>query len=177
MMSTRGCIAYKTKSGWTGVYHHWDSYPTWLGAKIFDVIKSKFRLNSNLKSTLKNFIAQYINEHPAGWSSFPTVCYCHDRGEKASAMISHANSDPLFIEWVYVINPEKQTIEILAHTPCKIHNRKNGEINNQINRIEGCCWDYGHCAYKHIRLVTLNLRGLIKNNQKPNWRRIESLAN
>jgi len=35
-MSTRGCVAIGTPEHWQGVYNHWDSYPTYLGAKLWE---------------------------------------------------------------------------------------------------------------------------------------------
>lgn len=34
-MSTRGAIAIARGDGWVGVYNHSDSYPTWLGPRIW----------------------------------------------------------------------------------------------------------------------------------------------
>ncbi|KXA90372.1 hypothetical protein AKJ61_00800 [candidate division MSBL1 archaeon SCGC-AAA259B11] len=35
-MSTRGCVAIKREDGWEGIYNHFDSYPTGLGADLWE---------------------------------------------------------------------------------------------------------------------------------------------
>lgn len=48
---------------WAGRYHHWDSYPSGLGATLYELVRSK-RLGG-LETTLRVL----IDEHPAGWST------------------------------------------------------------------------------------------------------------
>lgn len=62
-MSTRSVIARKNGTGFTGVYHHWDGYPSGLGATLFEL------RNKHFKGDTAAMLAFLIDEHPAGWST------------------------------------------------------------------------------------------------------------
>lgn len=62
-MSTRSVIARATSSGFTGVYHHWDGYPSGLGATLFELF------NGHFKRDLSKMLGYLIDQHPAGWST------------------------------------------------------------------------------------------------------------
>lgn len=62
-MSTRSVIARKTQTGFTGVYHHWDGYPSGLGAMLFEL------RNGHFKRDTQAMLRYLIDEHPAGWST------------------------------------------------------------------------------------------------------------
>jgi len=92
----------------------------------------------------------------------------HSHSRKDDSQITNLDADPLFIEWVYVVDPERRTISILMH---KSDGVTEGAIReNPILRDDGF-WDYGHCAYKHIKVAEINLDG-----DEPDWERIEKRA-
>jgi hypothetical protein len=65
-MSTPAAIARWTNRGsheWAGRYHHWDGYPSALGATLFDLVRHKTL--GDLATTLRVL----IDDHPAGWST------------------------------------------------------------------------------------------------------------
>lgn len=62
-MSTRAVIARATGDTWVGTYHHGDSYPTWLGQRLWQLQHTEFRGNTE---RLLNFL---LVKHPGGWSS------------------------------------------------------------------------------------------------------------
>src|SRR5260370_22621399 len=65
-MSTRAAIAQwtnKPKKEWAGRYHHWDGYPTALGATLFHLVRDK--TIGGLGATLQAL----MHDHPAGWST------------------------------------------------------------------------------------------------------------
>lgn len=62
-MSTRSVIARKTPSGFKGVYHHWDGYPSGLGATLFGLF------NGHFKRDLNAMMKYLVDDHPAGWST------------------------------------------------------------------------------------------------------------
>lgn len=62
-MSTRAVIARKTDAGFTGVYHHWDGYPSGLGKTLFTIHKTHF--NKDTDKMLKVL----IDAHRNGWST------------------------------------------------------------------------------------------------------------
>jgi len=73
-MSTRSMIVrivkgeQKDRMAFKGVYHHWDGYPSWLGAELYHAIKNDFH------GDLSAFLKYAIDDHPAGWSSFIVRC-------------------------------------------------------------------------------------------------------
>lgn len=119
-MSTRGAIVRVTGDNtFTGVYHHWDSYPDGLGKTLWDLYHGHF--NKNIDAMLKVL----IDEHPAGWSTinnkdfnYPAgfneqdkdstpernnrpLCYCHgDRHEYAS-VVNEKNIRNSWVEYAY----------------------------------------------------------------------------
>jgi hypothetical protein len=63
-MSTRSCIARRTGDAtFIGVYHHWDGYPTALGATLYELYRGHFQRDLG---RMLNFL---IDQHPAGWST------------------------------------------------------------------------------------------------------------
>lgn len=62
-MGTRGVIAKPDGDGWRGRYHHWDSYPSGLGAALL-------RAHEDLGST-DEMVRVLIDEELVGWS---TIC-------------------------------------------------------------------------------------------------------
>lgn len=59
-MSTRGVIARATGDGFAGRYHHWDSYPSGLGATLY---------SWGQRMPLERMLKLLLDEHPAGWST------------------------------------------------------------------------------------------------------------
>lgn len=64
-MGTRGVIAKPDGDGWRGRYHHWDSYPSGLGATLLGLHESHFEGDTDA------MIRYLIDEEPGGWS---TIC-------------------------------------------------------------------------------------------------------
>jgi hypothetical protein len=64
-MSTRAVIARTTDAGRTfrGVYHHWDGYPSGLGATLWRLYRGHFSGRAD------DMLQVLIDDHPAGWSN------------------------------------------------------------------------------------------------------------
>ena len=63
-MSTRGAIARQTGPGrFSGVYHHWDSYPSGLGYTLYYAYREVFG------HSVERMLKFLIDQHPAGWST------------------------------------------------------------------------------------------------------------
>lgn len=85
----------------------------------------------------------------------------HSHGKGAKDQMTEKNADPLFIEWVYILDPERGTIIVLCHRSDDV---TSGEIRGEpIVRKDGYT-DYGHCAYRHIKLCELSVNG-----KEPEW--------
>ena len=118
-MATRGCIGRPiSDTGVLGVYHHWDSYPSELGATLWGLYHGFFG------GDVDAMTAFLIDEHPAGWSSIigadftapagfglttdGPVCYCHGERSEEPAPIEILGFEALAhddLEWVYVLHP------------------------------------------------------------------------
>lgn len=180
-MSTRACVAYKTEDGWKGVYSHFDGYPMGLGKKIWDILHAKFIGNTgktgventgDVKSAIQSFIEIYINGHRGGWSAFGEVCYCHDpafvmRDGVHESVVTSNNPDPLFMEYVYILNPEDATMIILAHRG----KEKHGPPRKEPERLPDGTVDYGHCVYWHEEIGTVNLAS---QWTEPDWEKLQT---
>jgi hypothetical protein len=117
-MSTRACIATGTKEKWNGVYTHFDGYPTHHGPIVWKAIKD-------------GIFNAMIDNHPGGWSSVGKECYCHSEyfterdgsiatdspyysPDAPDGRMSERSADPLFIEWVYILDTESNVLHILS---------------------------------------------------------------
>lgn len=123
-MSTRSVIARKTREGFTGVYHHFDGYPSGVGAQLYQLY------NGHFDKYIKDMMHTLIDEHPAGWSNINGTdfnldpgfvnhgssdsnrpqCYCHgDRHEEAHGFIK-MQGDNWGTEYAYAIDEQELTM-------------------------------------------------------------------
>ncbi len=94
----------------------------------------------------------------------------HQHSGRKDRQITNETADPLFLEWIYVIDPSVKTMTILTHVMKGDH--IPGEIKERPELIEDGWWDYGHCAFKHIWVTQVSLRSAIE----PDWEGIEELG-
>jgi hypothetical protein len=118
-MSTRGVIARtgKTEGEFSGVYHHFDSQPTSLGATLLELHRGFF------KGDLDRMLQVLIEEHN-GWNTIVgkdfrlkpgysgdykklnPACYCHGKRSEKNPPITHEDMDDTDICWVYAFDTE-----------------------------------------------------------------------
>ena len=152
-MSTRSCIAYKTgEKSWSGVYCHFDGYPGGVGKNIWNKVKEMNHGGKTNEHILKNFISDFIKDHSAGWSSFPDNCYCHNKQWEdrvnPDMTITDITTDAVFHEWVYVMSPPSESMEILCSFLSKDDNK-----------------------YHHVLVKTVEF-----DKEEPDWGEIEKLG-
>jgi len=158
-MSTRSVIATAHGDTWQGVYHHSDGYPTWLGAMLW---KHWVHWGRDLPT----FEREMVTNHPGGWSSLRSRCYCHDDAGTEYPEYPRMQYTPedeqesaLFIEWVYVFSRCVLTIYTNAPT---------GEEQR-------CENDNGHWwmepVYRWALVTQVRLDG-----PEPDWQAIEDAA-
>lgn len=115
-MATRAVIARATgDQTFEGVYHHWDGYPSALGATLFELYNKEFDQNS------ERMLKVLIDDHKAGWSTINKAdftlasgfyedrkrdnrpqCYCHgDRSEPAN-LLTERTASGCGCEYAYV---------------------------------------------------------------------------
>jgi hypothetical protein len=152
-MSTRGCIALRRMDGdWRGYYHHSDSYPTWLGRKLWARLRQAppalFRCDER---SLFHWLE------------------C-DPGIDKTIEITSDNPDPLFIEWVYVIDRERRTVTVLTSQHKDNPASKFSNHLVPVKREDGF-WDYGTSAYRLVPVCEFPIDG-----PEPDWESIEEVG-
>lgn len=111
-MGTRGVIARKTEAGFEGRYHHWDSYPSGLGATLFSLYRGHFDRD------LDRMLGFLLDEHTA-WSTINDcdfreppgygsrtgpVCFCHGERSEEGWLVTHENASSSGCEYAYVFD-------------------------------------------------------------------------
>ncbi len=152
-MSTRGSIAKPDDLGWTGRYNHSDSYPTWLGRKLWHQYHEQYA--GDLAAMIRVEIDEYRDPDDPTWRIVET-CRC--------AIPGHTEGDgydtgctPLFIEWAYVLFP--QGMEVWHHI----------EDTGRTYTEHYAHGDYTRPAYKHVRWGLVPWAG-----PEPDWDTIET---
>lgn len=162
-MSTRAYIATKRNISntdkindfrWRGVYNHFDGYPDGLGKAIWDRVQEYAAGGRKMTDVLNAFVDIEINGHTSGWSSFASrVCYCHDPYFVMRDGVNHKKAtdtnkdiDPLFIEWVYIIDPKKESMDVLKSI------EKDGK-------------------YIHVYIKTIEF-----TEKEPNWKELNEMT-
>jgi hypothetical protein len=147
---------FKTRAEMAGFYRQ---LPAWAGreAEIERMVESEFAIRETRART--------------GYPDPDAKFHQHNSLADVSAEhITSAHSDPLFIEWAYVIDPKAEIIHVLAHQACpQTKLRKTEEELRKMGpvRLKGGRFHYGHCVYKHVLVATLRL------TEKPDWEKIE----
>jgi hypothetical protein len=99
-----------------GVYHHWDGYPSGLGAHLFATLKGKY------KDNLGKMLTWAIDTHSAGWSTImgsseteKPECFCHPkrkrRPEPKGNWFTNENVEG-DIEWLYIFDEARRLMYV-----------------------------------------------------------------
>ena len=139
-MGTRGCIAVGTIDRWEGIYNHMDSYPSGLGKEVWNKIRD---------IGLDAFVEEI-------------------RNNKDKSRVTSENPDPLFIEWVYIINPKTKSLSLLSHR--YDDNFVGSEPTKNVKMEEDGWWNYGHCRCRHDLIIQLDING-----KEPDWEALEKM--
>ena len=98
----------------------------------------------------------------------------NDLNTVAEDHITSDNPDPLFIEWVYVLDPKANAIHVLKHESCPMVKLKkplemnaDGTTKEYTRKLSGGRFHYGHCVYKMTHVGSLSF------DSKPDWEVIE----
>jgi hypothetical protein len=120
-MGTRGVIARRIgEHSFTGVYHHWDSYPEGLGQTLYHLYREQFDRD------LPRMLHVLIDEHPAGWSNINAAdfttstelrCYCHGDRSDESNPVTDTNACDLGCEWAYAFTENAHMLVTASFCP------------------------------------------------------------
>ena len=181
-MSTRASIARLTQVSpvkWAGRYHHWDGYPSGLGATLWELYHGHFNLD------LDAMLKVLIDDHPAGWSSLhaadldqqpgfaeplhPTSqstdqpqCYCHGDRQEEEWLVTDENASGSGCEWAYAFTSAKTT---------------DGTPHNTMLVLSSYTPDgkmIGYFGMGDDQAVWLVIAVVDLNGQEPNWEKIEA---
>ena len=155
-MPTRGCVATGTPTSWKGVYNRFTSYPKGLGKEVWEHLQVIIAKEGDLKG-----FSDILN--------YPEWQIYLARENASNAKIHHITSDnpnPLFTEWVYVVDVEKEMVYVLKSEGNESRPRVCVKAIREIGpRADGTrVWDYGHCVYWHTLVGSFPLRG-----KEPDW--------
>jgi hypothetical protein len=142
-MSTRGCVAVGIPLKWMGVFNHCDSHPFRLGKEVWHYASDSRNLALLCEEILR-----------AGrWENFVG----NGDGLLEPDIVTSDNPDPLFIEWVYVIDPDRSMLHVLCNR-IVADDWSKPRITPPAMRPGGIV-DYGHCACRHILAASVDLGG------------------
>lgn len=125
---------------------YYQSLPAWQGrdAEIEKAVRQEWQIRGNIERT--GYPDPDARHHQHG-----------DRSEK----ITSENADPLFIEWVYVIDPKSRILTVLAH-------RRAEGTHTETNR-RGEKWQQAN--YVHYIVDTFPVDG-----HEPDWQELQDKA-
>ncbi len=152
-MATRALIGRLT--GWSGpypvgegVYHHWDGYPTGLGALLFNLFRGEY------KGNLEEMLKEIVDKHLGGWSDLAAGdCYCHPDEETADGFGDLQWASHLGCEWAYLF-------AVQDGRPMMVVARLLTELDNRGEMISREWWE---------AIATVPLDG-----EEPDWKAIET---
>ena len=154
-MATRGAVASGTLEKWTGVYNHWDSYPSGLGAEVWseiiehgiDYVATNILKYGDWREYKNNGICEYCGKKTGrahSISLLPGDRELMERGEYPDPeALRHEHrdfkedqftSDNITIgwmEWLYIIDKDKNALHCLANIPMII--KKEGKMEIKLD--------------------------------------------
>jgi hypothetical protein len=148
-MGTRGSVAWKRSNGtWTGVYNHFDSYPEGLGSELWHTLEGmQFDIPGLIAKLKKVRRWENLNDHI-------------DRKVDPDNKLFNPRKDPLYIEWVYVLDPIHKLLEVWTNVSVP--------ITKKIADVED--YDRVGCRYTHVKVATIKV-----GDAEPDWEKIHKI--
>jgi hypothetical protein len=177
------------KGTWRGLYNHWDSYPTVLGKEVFEKISelgmektlAELKKYGDWREVMTGGLCQFCGKkagQPHSYSVNSSPEY-YNPTEKANVertgypdpeAINHKHGsgkqdqfdprkEPLYIEWVYLLNPANNSIEVWTFVKAAEKNPalvSTGKI--------------GEAGYTHVKLAEWSM------SHAPDYKRLEKGA-
>lgn len=138
---------FKTKAEMRSYY---SALPAWKGREdeIEQIISQDWVVRNNIQRT--------------GYPDPEAIHHQHNQGSTADNQITHEFSDPLFIEWVYILDPDSNSIHVLTHQGKRVKPLA-GEYRSYRMRSGRTRYSSG-CIYWHEYVTSLYL-----DAPEPEW--------
>lgn len=113
------------------------------------------------------------NVRATGYPDPDAKYHQHNEGGARKQQLTERRCDPLFIEWIYIIDPDRQEMHVVAHRDVTPKGYKESiRPGNNHKRLPDGSVDYGHCVYKHVLIKTFDL-----TKDEPAWEKLEQEEN
>lgn len=160
-MGTHGCVGIGTPDSYKGVYNLQDSYPTKLGKDIWNEVQKH-------KGNLCDF-AEKLLAHMT-WEAFSLP---NTPPAKESGFMTLENSNPLDIQWLYLLDIPSRKLIILFHKIIKMGCACCGQIlplveKSQRKRLLNGGVDYGKYKAWYELVIELPI-----DEEEPIWEEVE----
>lgn len=160
-MSTRGCVAIGMPLEWKGVYNHYDSYPKGLGRDVWNILQHM---------PVDVFCDKLLKYE--SWAAFLAGELQNDYNHNLDQeYITSVNPDPLYIEWVYIVDSKNNMLHVLASKRVGCDDWSKPSLYPPIMRKNRVV-DYGRFSYKHILTASVKL-----DSPEPDWEKMRTIRN
>ena len=149
-MHVCGCVAVGTPLKWEGLGYHSDSCPKSLGIRLWRVIQDR-----DLKQFTEHLLQ--FDRLESCWEGGYNYGYQH---------ITNEESNPLFVEWVYIVDSERRMLHVLKSE--MLEDEDLSQPRREPVMLPNRAVFYGNCAYKHVLAISIKLDG-----PEPDWAQIQ----
>ena len=150
MYNAQGCVAIGTPLKWEGVYNHYASNPIYLGDSLWHILHQEANFDTIIQKLLQF----------GRWENF-----CGDEKEDYDHITSE-NPDPLFIDWVYIVDSERRMLHVLKSE--MLDDEDLSQPRREPVTLSNRVVFYGNCTYKHVLVASVKLDG-----PEPDWAQIQ----
>jgi hypothetical protein len=155
----RGCVAIGSIDKWTGVCSKGWNRPSAMGKSSWKRVSELY--NKDIKQFAKKMLLYKT------WEDFVDSREVKNNIQwNLKELITSEDCDPLFLDWVYVYNPEDKTLSILN----SVFREQHEEPKKNVEKIENGYYDYGNVKCRHELLMTFDIDG-----PEPDWEAIEKM--
>ena len=139
-MGTRGAVAVGDSTEWRGVYNHAGSEPPTLGAAVWRALADARAAGVSLAEFARAVV-------DAGrWEAFVAR-----ESVNPPDTLTSTDVDPLFIEWIYVIDVPTRRLHVIGHAPTTArHDKWMLDLVDSF-ALDGEEPDWQACQKRHTR--------------------------
>jgi hypothetical protein len=180
-MGTNGCVAVGTLEKWVGVYNHYDSYPTRLGQEVWQYVRG---------IDLIGFGEELLKYD--SWEHFKNKGVCPRCQEKVGSPhsfkehgehehnefpfskyhLTQDTADPVFIEWIYLIDPDEHMMHIFKNRGKHEKIKDYDKDDERVREGEWLVWYSGYVMKYYVKHELVESISL--SSAEPNWEELWS---